>query len=561
MGVIPLCSPTIAQPVTRENITPGSVPETTLPDPLPFPDNQVLPRLDELFPLIERSTPSNPNLDLDRIPTQIIVNDFAVEGSTVFTQEQFAELLSPYLDRPISFGELLEAQDTITKLYFNRGYITSGAIIPPQALENGVVKIQIIEGRVEEVNLFGLNHLDDGYILSRLRRATKAPLNQNDLLASLQLLQVDPLVDSLSVELSAGARPGLSLLEIVAKESDPFSITLSTDNQRSPSVGSVRRRIAITHNNLSGFGDRVNVAYVETEGSKSLDDLSYEFPINSRNGTLSASYSLTDSEIIEYPFNNIDIDSRSNTYEVTLRQPLSQSPTKEFAMGIKASHQETTTSLLNIPFPLANGADDNGKTKISALRFFQEYTNRDSQQVLALRSQFNLGISAFNATQNDDAPDSNFASWRGQGQYLRLLKPNTTLLLRSDLQLAGEPLVLIEQFSLGGQLSVRGYRQDSLLADNGLFASAEVRTDLFTIDDGQTKVQISPFFDFGTVWNNDNTALAKNTLASLGLGLRLAIGNNFTANLDWGIPLVDVTSRGNSWQEDGMYFNVQYRPF
>jgi len=78
---------------------------------------------------------------------------------------------------------------------------------------------------------------------------------------------------------------------------------------------------------------------------------------------------------------------------------------------------------------------DNSRTRISALRFFQEWTSRNSTEVFALRSQFNLGIGAFNSTINNQPPDSRFFYWRGQGKYVRLLAPETLLVVRSDLQL------------------------------------------------------------------------------------------------------------------------------
>ena len=183
--------------------------------------------------------------------------------------------------------------------------------------------------------------------------------------------------------------------------------------------------------------------------------------------------------------------------------------------------------------------------------------------MFALRSQFNFGINALNSTINDKAPDSQFITWRGQSQYLRLLTPDTTLLLRSDLQLADRPLVPLEQLSIGGQQSVRGYRQDQLLADNGLFTSAEIRTPILKIPKLQTTVQLSPFFDFGTIWNHSDseTKILKRTLSSVGLGLRFLVGSNFNARIDWGIPLVKLDKTGDTLQENSIYFTVEYKPF
>lgn len=543
------------QPTYSPNF--GPLPET----PLPLPETP-LPALEELLPKPD-TTPTTPQPSLEEIPGTITVTKFEVIGSTVFSQEELAKKLETFTNTPLYFAELLKAKEVINELYLERGYITSGAFIPPQELKDGVVKIAVIEGKVESINISGLNRLRPGYVRSRLALATKAPLDQNRLLRALQMLQIDPLIANLSAELAAGSRAGVSVLEIKVREADVFSTQISIDNQRSPSVGSVRRQLQINHNNFLGFGDRFQVGYINTDGSNAINDLSYTFPINPYNGTIGLSYSRTHTNIIEEPFNILDIQSASRNYQITYRQPLYQSPTKEFIMGLTGSRQESETTLLDEPFPLSPGANDQGEVRISALRFFQEYTQRDSQQVFALRSQFNLGINAFNATNNDNAPDSQFLTWRGQTQYLRLLTPDTTLLLRSDMQLSDRPLVALEQFSAGGQQSVRGYRQDSLLADNGLFASAEIRTAILRVPKWQTTLELTPFLDLGTVWNHSSSDvdIKQKTLSSLGVGLRLLVGQNFNARFDWGVPLVKVDRTGNSLQENGLYFSIEYRPF
>ncbi|NJQ97361.1 MAG: hypothetical protein HC784_06125 [Hydrococcus sp. CSU_1_8] len=61
---------------------------------------------------------------------------------------------------------------------------------------------------------------------------------------------------------------------------------------------------------------------------------------------------------------------------MSYRQPIVQTPTQEFALGITASRIESESSLLGERFPLSRGADDEGRTRISALRFSQEYSYR-----------------------------------------------------------------------------------------------------------------------------------------------------------------------------------------
>jgi hemolysin activation/secretion protein len=130
------------------------------------------------------------------------------------------------------------------------------------------------------------------------------------------------------------------------------------------------------------------------------------------------------------------------------------------------------------------------------------------------------------------------------------------------MQLASRTLLPIEQIGLGGLDSVRGYRQDFLLTDNGAFASAEVQVPVLRVPQINGVLQIIPFVDFGVGWNSsDRENPDPNTLASVGLGLRWSQGERFTARLDWGIPLISVDSRERTWQENGLYFSIQYNPF
>ncbi|MDB9314651.1 ShlB/FhaC/HecB family hemolysin secretion/activation protein [Spirulina sp. CS-785/01] len=560
LSLLPLLTVLLAAPswAQLERPTPDG-PDIIQPNTDPLPPVEPLPPLEDLLP--ETTDPSIPAPE--DIPGEIVVQQFQVVGNTVFSGEVLTELLEPYTNRPLSFAELLQVAETLTEAYQERGYITSGAFIPEQSMQGGVVTIQAVEGEVEAINIEGLNRLNSGYIRSRLARASRPPLNRERLLNGLQLLQLDPLVETLSVDLSAGTRPGQSILEVEATEADATRFDFTVDNQRSPSVGTMRRLSRFTHNNFLGYGDRFSVGYINTDGSNTLDGLSYTIPLNARNGTLRFTHSRGRNNIIEDPFTILDIYSDSTTYQLTYRQPLYQTVQDDLALSLTASWQQSQ-SFLGLddigPFPFNLGADNEGKTTVAALRFIQEYSHRTDNDVLALRSQFSLGLDTLGATVNEgNIPDSQFLSWRLQAQYLRLLAPDTILLLRSDFQLADRSLLAFEQFAIGGLATVRGYRQDFRSADNGMFASAELRLPVLRIPEWDTLVQVAPFVDIGQVWNTGDIELESPTrLSSVGVGLHLRVGPRFSARVDWGVPLVSVDSNTETLQEDGLYFSLEY---
>jgi hemolysin activation/secretion protein len=161
------------------------------------------------------------------------------------------------------------------------------------------------------------------------------------------------------------------------------------------------------------------------------------------------------------------------------------------------------------------------------------------------------------ATINESDPDSRFFTWQGQGQWVRSLGPDALFLLRGGAQLSTDSLLTLEQFALGGQSTVRGYRQDQLLTDNGILASAELRFPILREPNSNLLLQIAPFVDFGYGWNNAGATPDPNVLAGIGTGLLLNLDQRLTARFDWGLPLTSVNSDRNTFQENGLYFSVE----
>lgn len=548
------------------------------PNP-PLPDRQRKPKIEPLPPIEDflESPPSQlPNSGSTESNIEFEVKKFNLEGNTVLEAEAIKAIFQDYRDRPITFADLLELETKLTKLYVENGYINSAVIIPSQNISQGIVNITAIEGTIEEINVKVDGRLKEGYVRSRLQRGTNTPLNINELQEALQLLQLNPLVENLNAELSVGLSRDRWMLDVDVNQGKALDPVLFANNYRTPSVGSFQRGLELNHNNVLGYADRFSFIYKNTDGSNDFDT-SYRIPVNSLNGTVGLRYRYVDSEIVEEEFENLNIESETSEFELILRQPLlvkaNSESTQEFALGLEFSRlsNSTTIDLGNgsEPFDLnanedTRDEDDRGETRISAVRFFQDWTKRTRRDVIAARSQLSAGVDIFDATVNENQADLNFVSWRGQVQWLRQLasSSNINLLLRSDIQLSSSDLVPLEQFSLGGIESVRGYRQDALLSDGGIFASAEVRIPFYRWNNNQSNVSVIPFLDVGTSWSNSNDLNQdEDTLASLGVGLQLNLDDSLRARIDYGVPLVDVEDNDNTLQEKGLYLSLEYFPF
>ena len=109
--------------------------------PIPQQNIPALPPPEEL--LEPNGIPSTPEtIPPTQIPQTILVNKIEIKGSTVFSQEEFAKITKDYINKPITFAELLQLRSRITQLYLDEGYITSGAYIQTRDLKTAQLKLK-----------------------------------------------------------------------------------------------------------------------------------------------------------------------------------------------------------------------------------------------------------------------------------------------------------------------------------------------------------------------------------------------------------------------------------
>lgn len=530
--------------------------EPKRPDLEPLPEARPAPTPPPAIETPSVPPPSPPTV----VPeTTIQVKEIRVLGSTIFSKSELDAVVEPFINQPATFEDLLAIRTAVTDFYTRKGYTTSGAFLPPQDISSGVIKIQVVEGELERVDIQGLRRLRESYVRSRVGQATRPPLNINRLEAALKLLQLDPLLKSVQAELTAGTTLGQSVLKLNLQEAPALVAELLVENRDSPSVGSVRGTASLGHRNLLGFGDRFLVSYGRSKGIREFE-VSYAIPLNARNGTLSLRYDKNKSEIVEQPFSELDINSNAETFSIGFRQPLLQTSTHEFALGLSLDLRQSQTYLFgDEPFSFSEGPID-GRSKVSVLRFSQDWVSRNPNRVLAARSQFSLGLNAFDATINDTGTDGRFLSWVGQFQWVQALSRDVLAIARVSAQVTGDSLLPIEQFSIGGPDTVRGYRQNQRVGDAGIVGSLELRLPIIRQPDGIGTVELAPFFDIGQVRTNRGELPPPTTLMSLGIELRWQ-SRYVDAQLSWGIPLKDVDQVGNTLQDKGIFFSITFHPF
>lgn len=498
-----------------------------------------------------------PATDLSR-QARVFVKEFRLSGNTVYSDAELAEITRPYENRVITSSELQAVRYALTLFYIDRGYINSGAIIPDQSVTDGSIDIHIIEGKLTRIDITGNDRLRQEYISERVALRAGPPLNIVQLGEQLQIMQQNPRLEHINATLEPGAEPGQSTLHVDIQEARPYQLWTAVDNHQSPSVGGEQVRLWGLHQNLSGRGDTAQFEIGHAEG---LDEwnVSYALPLNAHDTSLRLYYDRIDSEVVERPFDDLDIKSDEETYSLSLTQPFYLSPSRTFSLGLSVDLRESKNYLLGDLFPFTTGTD-NGKIDLTVVRLSQEWLDRGRSRVLAVRSLLSSGIDALGATVNGEARDGKFVSWLGQLQWAhRIGSSSTQLVFRSDAQLANGGLPSMEQFTVGGANTVRGYRENRLVADTGFVASVELRHPVYSSPSGGFEVQVAPFIDYGYVSNRTGADPLRNDISSAGIGLLGTLFERIDFSLYYGHAFQDFDDGGDDIQDDGFSFRLSAR--
>ncbi|CAG1021369.1 Heme/hemopexin transporter protein HuxB [Patescibacteria group bacterium] len=498
---------------------------------------------------------------------KIQLNGIQFIGNTVIDETELQAIAKPFIGKAATVADLEDLRQRVSQYYLEQGYVNSGAVLPDQQFKNGIITMQIIEGKLSEIRVQGTEWLEPSYISDRLYdHDEQEVLNVNVLRENFQQLLLDPLIDQMNGSLLPSSQRGESILDVNVVRARPYQLTLTADNYQPPSIGSTVGHLGGWVRNLTGLGDMLSGSVAYSEGLIGGSG-SYSIPLNAQNTRFHFYIDRNDTTIIEQTLQPLDIRSRYVNVDFGLTHPFINSLNRNFNVGISFNYKKNRTSMLNEPFDFSEGSV-NGITKDSVLRFTLDFTERFEKQVLSVRSTTSVGINAFDATwhKNSALPDGNFVSWLGQLQYgAQLFDSDANIVLRGDVQYSDNKLMPLERFALGGRYSVRGYRENQLVRDKGYALSAELRYPLLK-DDSEYNlgtVTIFPFMDYGAAQNRGDR---KNIvhLYSVGMGLEWQLSKQFSTELIYAHALnrpPQVPKADYDLQDSGFQWRVNFSAF
>lgn len=456
------------------------------------------------------------------------VKRFEIEGNTRYSAADLHALISDYLNRPISLFDLYAAADRIAEQYVGAGYTLASVTVPPQKVDDGIVRLQVSEGRVGAVAAENNRLYDLGQLTPYLGEVKSGTVYRSaDLERGLRALNELPGLKARAV-VRPGEAYGTSDL-ILRTEEKPFEGALTVDNYGRDSIGEFRLSAFGQLNNPLGLEDQLQVMALGSEdGLLAYGYGAYSLPINPRGTRMAASYGYARFEV-----DNAPVEGRNQSARLQLEHPLIRSASdlltvtggatytkadSDFAtlflnetvvtlleLGGTYSHIYANAAISQVSVTLATNFDRLTRADITAAAVNQERLTGDQR----LRVELDL-------------------------QHIQPLFLGLQLLARANGVYSPDPLADTQQYSLGGPSSVRGFPASEVRGDRGYLGSLTLRQPFMI---GPARLYGRVFADSGAIMVVDAPVGVsdRETLTSAGVGLD-AQWAYLDLKLDWSFP-------------------------
>ena len=244
----------------------------------------------------EKPSAEEPGAEISFALQQVIWNP-----SEILTKEQIQAVTASYIGKQVTLKDLREMAEKVTNLYRDKGYMTCGAVLPPQRIHDGVVELRLIEGKTGNVNLTGNRYTKTGYIMNRMGLKPGEIANTEKLNRDLRWFQGTNDIQ-LRVVMKPGAEEGTTDYDIMAFEPQNQSVTLYTDNDGYETSGRWRAGIFYNMKSVSGLRDSLRAHFIGSRGTKSWG-LGYSVPISRKGMRLDLDYSGNRTKVVKGSWN------------------------------------------------------------------------------------------------------------------------------------------------------------------------------------------------------------------------------------------------------------------
>ncbi len=460
--------------------------------------------------------------------TAFLLHQIVTEASEILASEEIRSVSSRYEEKQVTIADLNQVVNELNRLYEKKGYTTARAVLPPQQVRDGVVRIRLVEGRVGKIVINANTRTRKTYFGKRIR------LNAGDLIQVSQLQRDLAYFNATNdLKLHAVLEPGAAFatanVVIEARGPEDAEVTTFFDNAGRKTIGRQRAGTIVRLNSLSGNRDSLVMGMLGADGTLGAF-ANYSVPLGTRGLHLGGGYDYNTIEINSGPLASAGLVGHSYDGSAILSGPLLVRSDVMLNASLTAHLKKSI--LESEGFPLT-------QTRVRSFETRTELQRFDKRGLWFADSAINTGF-------HDLGGSHTFLRFNGTLVRVLTLTHGVSATLRGSGQVnALDPLPPIEQMQIGGMASVRGYPEGKLAGDKGYVLSGELAFPLRISGKAllgewlSKRVKATAFLDHGEVFEEGPSRgdQPDTMLTSTGIGLNVSISKYVAGRVDFGFPL------------------------
>ncbi|MGJ0191330.1 ShlB/FhaC/HecB family hemolysin secretion/activation protein [Pantoea sp. RRHST58] len=460
------------------------------------------------------------------------VHAIDIRHASLLSAGQRERITAPYINRCLNLTEINALVHSISDWYMQRGYITSRAFLTEQDLSTGELTIPVLEGKLDDIRLEGQHPRALTMAFPGLEGKI---LNLRDIEQGME--QINRVRSTpVQIDIQPSPRAGYSVVNLTAKPEFPLSAAVGFDNSGQKSTGVGQLSASLTGNNLLGLADRWFISGGRSSAFSDWRDaqnLQAGLSVPYGYGLLDYSYSWSSyhSSFVNNGFtwlsNGDNVAHRLSGSWVLFRNGDIKTGV-QLGLNHYRSHNFLNHTLLS-----------GSSRKITSLQLGLNHTQKMFGGVATLNPTFSRGMPWFDAEsdagKSSELPRAQFRKWSVGGSFQRPLTTDLWWLSSLYGQWSPDRLYGSERLTLGGESSVRGFKEQYLSGDAGGYLRNELSYRLFTLP-VMGEVSALAAVDGGWLKSDAQNREATGTLwgGAVGLGTR---GRDFYTQYTLGIPL------------------------
>lgn len=472
------------------------------------------------------------------------VLEYRVEGNSVLPAERIERAVYPFLGERRTVADVESARVALEAAYRNAGYGTVVVDTPEQRVTDGVVTLQVLQAPVTRLRVVGAQYYSQGRILDKVPALAEGEV-PNFKAVTAQLATVNRSADRrVTPLLRPGKAPGTTEVDLSVEDQFPLHGSLELNNKSSPNTTESRLQASLRYDNLWQREHSVSAqVQVSPEKTSEVKVFSGSYTVPTDGGLLVFSYTRSNSNTVA-GVGGTTIFGRGSIYGVRSIWLLEGTDKLNHSITLAADYKDYQESV-------SVGSNAGFNTPIHYLPFGASYAATVSDPDGYWQSggglTFALRGLASRQAQFDDKrykAQNNFAVLKLNLARTQNLPRGFTLFGSVEGQFSDQALISNEQFVAGGVDSVRGYLDATAVGDNAWRTSLELRTDNLVPEGAGWLGSLTAHTFFDGAWLRLKDALPaqrnRDTLTSLGFGLKLQARRFASLSLDVGWPLHDA---------------------